>query len=745
VKKFITLLLFFALILSTAQARPVHTYKTTTPISDSVSLTRVEEFYPGYNMSYSYIKADLTDDDTSLELLKPSAIDKLDTVGNIVSQNSNVVGALNADFFSNTKWNGALSIGLEIKDGKLLQSPINPDTMATVAYDGKALDMNYLNFEINVVAPNGEKHLVRHLNKHTEYYGDILMYTPDFNGGNSPAPGGEVCEVVVSDGKLVEFRRKMPSVKIPENGYVLVVSEGVSMFLANNFSVGDPVEIEYSISPSLQNAKDAFGGGSFLVKDGVALKEFTHVISGNNPRSAIGTDKNGTTVYLVALDGRQEGSRGMSMSEMAQLMQSLGCYTAVNLDGGGSTNMVASTLWEPGVHTVNKPTENRKVINAVGITHTAKPGTPEGIEIQTSAESVYKGQKVTVKAAVYDENMRPLNASLNWSATGGTVENGVFTAKTEGKAVIRAEGAGIVSEKEIYVFDKLAGIELQGYLSLDAGTSTTLPMRVFDSKGNVATITDPEGFEIKSSDSTVVSVKGLTLTAHRNGRAVISVSKDGLTSYLSVISGGKGLSANPVGEKEATYIPIDNNMYLPLKTNEKSRGSFRVSTLSQGTKTLMREKVNADVKQAVKMADSHSLIGSGEALGITEDSNALYIRLDTSKGGIRATDSNQWTNIVNSVSSTDKKDIFILSDKTVFGSSSFENRVFKDYFGSLQGKNVWVITPGDRNMYLNDGGVHYFTVANNQKEDLTAQHVRNYRYLEFTFGEITSFEWKKLY
>ena len=97
--------------------------------------------------------------------------------------------------------------------------------MATVAkLDGEIL-MTYLEFHIMIVAPNGNYAEVRHLNKHTSYYGDILMFTDGFNGGYSPAPGGEVVEVVVEDGIITEFRRNMPPAEIPENGCILAVSE----------------------------------------------------------------------------------------------------------------------------------------------------------------------------------------------------------------------------------------------------------------------------------------------------------------------------------------------------------------------------------------------------------------------------------------------------------------------------------------------------------------------------------------
>ncbi|MBE6484645.1 MAG: phosphodiester glycosidase family protein [Actinomycetaceae bacterium] len=64
-----------------------------------------------------------------------------------------------------------------------------------------------------------------------------------------------------------------------------------------------------------------------------------HSIQGEQPRTLIGQKEDGTFVFVV-VDGRNKGySRGATMIEAAEIMQSLGCVTAYNLDGGGSSTM----------------------------------------------------------------------------------------------------------------------------------------------------------------------------------------------------------------------------------------------------------------------------------------------------------------------------------------------------------------------------------------------------------------------
>jgi exopolysaccharide biosynthesis protein len=64
-----------------------------------------------------------------------------------------------------------------------------------------------------------------------------------------------------------------------------------------------------------------------------------HSIQGDQPRTAVGVVDDNHLVFVV-VDGRSPGySAGVDMTELAEIMQSLGATTAYNLDGGGSSTM----------------------------------------------------------------------------------------------------------------------------------------------------------------------------------------------------------------------------------------------------------------------------------------------------------------------------------------------------------------------------------------------------------------------
>lgn len=98
--------------------------------------------------------------------------------------------------------------------------------------------------------------------------------------------------------------------------------------------------------------------GPALVKDGqVTVRSSDEVgrAMTSNPRTAIGQISEGHYLLVVS-DGRTEESAGLSLRQLAELMQSLGAQIAYNLDGGGSSTIVFQG------RVVNNPTTNGRSI-----------------------------------------------------------------------------------------------------------------------------------------------------------------------------------------------------------------------------------------------------------------------------------------------------------------------------------------------------------------------------------------------
>jgi exopolysaccharide biosynthesis protein len=78
----------------------------------------------------------------------------------------------------------------------------------------------------------------------------------------------------------------------------------------------------------------------------------------SRPRSAIGFTNN-NLVLLLAVEGDNTvgGYDGVNLLDLSNILASLGCQDAINLDGGGSTSMVFSNqlLVRPGDNGVERP------------------------------------------------------------------------------------------------------------------------------------------------------------------------------------------------------------------------------------------------------------------------------------------------------------------------------------------------------------------------------------------------------
>ena len=99
-------------------------------------------------------------------------------------------------------------------------------------------------------------------------------------------------------------------------------------------------------------AEDIFSFGPGLVIDGeisVEKGEEVKRAQVTNPRTAFGVISPLHFLFVVS-DGRTDENVGLSLLELAGLMKDLGCVSAYNLDGGGS-----STIWFNG-KVLNKPT-----------------------------------------------------------------------------------------------------------------------------------------------------------------------------------------------------------------------------------------------------------------------------------------------------------------------------------------------------------------------------------------------------
>ena len=94
-----------------------------------------------------------------------------------------------------------------------------------------------------------------------------------------------------------------------------------------------------AVQPGLTGSiRSAVGGFSVILRRGENLGSVDH----RHPRTAAGVSADHRYLYLVVVDGRQLGwSVGVTTRELAAWLSYLGAMDGLNLDGGGSTALVA--------------------------------------------------------------------------------------------------------------------------------------------------------------------------------------------------------------------------------------------------------------------------------------------------------------------------------------------------------------------------------------------------------------------
>jgi hypothetical protein len=188
---------------------------------------------------------------------------------------------------------------------------------------------------------------------------DIVLFTPQFGAPLPPAPssGPALQAVVNAQGQVVSAGT--PGGTLPAGDWAVQAIGTDATWLASHAQVGarlsvserlrneegQPVQLHPGTTVTsagpllLQNGRsaiDAFAEGVFDPRD---LNDYTFSAY-RHARTMIGVDSQGR-ILVATVDGIPGVSEGMTLTEEAALMRSLGGVDAMNLDGGGSTQFAS--------------------------------------------------------------------------------------------------------------------------------------------------------------------------------------------------------------------------------------------------------------------------------------------------------------------------------------------------------------------------------------------------------------------
>ena len=119
----------------------------------------------------------------------------------------------------------------------------------------------------------------------------------------------------------------------------------------------------YGTTPSV-TLYNTVTGKNRLLTNGALSAPSSCTICGLNPRTAVGLTAGNTKLIMMTIDGRRTGvSEGVTLVELAGYLDDYGVTNAINLDGGGSTQMAANYYNDgQNARLVNTPSESERSV-----------------------------------------------------------------------------------------------------------------------------------------------------------------------------------------------------------------------------------------------------------------------------------------------------------------------------------------------------------------------------------------------
>lgn len=341
------------------------------------------------------VSVDLRDPHAAVDLLHGASVTDRQPVSALADAQGAVAG-VNADFFNITETqhpgvaatgssNGpAIAAGRQLKaavpDGQRF-GPALPTGTSTrdvigVGSDGRAR-LDTLTLKGAALTQDGTLPLTG-LNQYALPVGGVGAYTSDWGtvsraraACGTDTQRGAPCttdthEVTVRHGRIIA-RSDAPGSGAVAPGSVVLLGREAGADALRALPDGAHVTVVRHLDGTGRTPLRFAVGGFPVLRDGSPLPGLDTVTAAT--RTAAGFGDGGHRMYLLALDGTAETSAGLTISELAALLQDFGATDGVNLDGGGSTTLVTRDPGADRVTVRNHPGggAERPVPNGIGV------------------------------------------------------------------------------------------------------------------------------------------------------------------------------------------------------------------------------------------------------------------------------------------------------------------------------------------------------------------------------------------
>lgn len=563
-------LLLFALLtpgaIEAAPAQILHREIDRQRITGGVELIRIRQFDSLGWLNITALEIDHTEPQLRIDALLGN--DRL-TGSQPLSKTARERGAIagiNGDFFHilTTK----APIGLHLQSGELFKSPPAESNLATGFHHdaGSPPFIGIVTFTGTITAADGSSRDLNGWNEPDVPPDSLVYFNRRWNdtapGTDSPDLSGaqNLVHVTLDSGeRVVGLHDGMPGPPIPEDGAVLLGRGTGAAWLVAHAQPGQTMIVTHAMTPTGLVA--AIGGQPVLLRNGKI-----QVGPGNDihPRSAVGFNAERTRSWWVVIDGRSALSRGVSLHEMATILKQFGAEEALNLDGGGSSTLLARTAGAASalVQNLSSDGRERELPNGLGIFHSAETGSADQLFIQRPPSRDFHGiqpkelrlspgAEFRPVAFATDKNINliDLPGPVHWSVfpedLGRFSPDGLFVANRSGRGEINAslstQEKTVTASLPVLVIDSPVSIKVEpAELSLSPRQEVDLTVRALDARGFSAPLSNERiQWDVRGSIGEVI--EGRFITGESTGSGALVATFEHLREVVPV-----GIGERPV-------------------------------------------------------------------------------------------------------------------------------------------------------------------------------------------------------
>jgi len=504
----------------------------------------------------------------------------------------NAVAGVNADFFDIGDTGAPLGIGVDRQRG-VIHGPISDrnNTFTLDSHNVAAIARTFL--KASIVRRGKPTIPVTNMNSPTLAANGIGIFTSAW-GSDARArtvAGTPTREVAVRGGRVRVNRRALGSGPVARDTVVLVgVGDGARRL--RNLRIGSRASVRYGVNTAATRV--AVGGSAVLLRRGDVVAPPDPAM---HPRTAIGIDTDENRVIIVTVDGRQSESRGLTLKETAVLLRRMGADEALNLDGGGSSTMLARESGET-ISVVNSPSDGhlRSVPNGLGFAVPNGSGKLRGVRIEPVADAIDSHRVLTglhrvLVARGHDETFDPVRSRPTWqgsptlSARQGPARRTVVGGRKPGTGVVSATAGRASADFAMTVLGRVHRLEASVPSIALSGRSSSrgFDVRGYDARG-FGTWVEPRDIDLRYDHDKLRirrTVSGFTVTSLvRSASDVVRISAGGRLTYIGVTVGlAKRVVApmNSLSGWKASSYPAKAKASLSMTTNRRGRAGAAIA------------------------------------------------------------------------------------------------------------------------------------------------------------------------